>query len=148
MIFTSLSVITEVGKAHGMHPKDIYGCLHFFLSENLWMFARRLCKFNVNFKVFPFKACNLSDNICQNVLAMFDIPASIYFDCIIVSNILDANYVGLRGVLTHWAPLLAETSTAAIVGYFMNLTEDGQGSRASRYVSQKLMKSLLGQVRK
>jgi len=51
---------------------------------------------------------------------MHDLPASIRFDRIEVSNILDANYVGMRGVLTHWAPFLAESNTAAIVGYFMN----------------------------
>lgn len=50
-----------------------------------------------------------------------------------MSNILDADYVGMRGVLTNWAPLLNEGGAAAILGYFMNWTglqQDGDATRA------------------
>jgi hypothetical protein len=52
------------------------------------------------------------------------------FDRIQVSNILDANYVGIDGVLSDWAPLLKNNRTAVIVGYFMNWVIMQQGGRA------------------
>jgi len=84
------------------------------------MFTHRLRTFKINFKVFPFDACHLSEDIRQNALAEYAIPALIRFDRIAVSNILDVEYVGLGDVLINWAPLLAERITVVIVGYFMN----------------------------
>lgn len=110
------------------------------------MFARRLRNFKISFKVLSFDACQLSKGIRKNVFAELGIPKSIRFDRIAVSNILDANYVGLRGVLTHWAPLLAETRTAVIVGYFMNWVarqEDGRASAAGSSVVEKITKCLM-----
>ena len=48
----------------------------------------------------------------------------------------------MRAVLTHWAPFLARTSSAAIVGYFMNwpaLQPGGKASEADRTVAKKLI---------
>ncbi|KAF8800836.1 hypothetical protein BYT27DRAFT_7245483 [Phlegmacium glaucopus] len=145
-----LDVIVKAGKAHGANPEDIYGCLYFFLSEQLRMFTQRLRNFKINFTVFPFEACQLSKCIRQNLLADCGIPASIRFDRIEVSNILDANYVGLRGVLTHWAPLLAESSTAVIVGYFMNWVarqKDGLAAGAGNDVVRNLTNRLLDKIK-
>ena len=30
------------------------------------------------------------------------------------------NYVGINHVLLNWSPLMAETNTSVVVGYFMN----------------------------
>lgn len=146
---TSLRVIVEAGKTHGAQSEDIYGCLYFFLSEQLRTFAQRLRNFKVDFKVFPFESCHLSESIRRNEFVEYGIPASIGFDRIAVSNILDANYVGLRGVLTHWAPLLAGNSTAAIVGYFMNWVarqEDGRAEGASSFTFKNLTKRLMNKI--
>lgn len=53
------------------------------------------------------------------------------FDRIQVSNILDDNYVGIEGVLNKWAPLLKNSRTAAIVGYFMNWIAMQKGAQVS-----------------
>jgi hypothetical protein len=114
------------------------------------MFTRRLHNFKIDFKVFPFEACLLSESIRQNDLIGYGIPASIGFDRIAVSNILDANYVGLRDVLTHWAPLLAESNTAVILGYFMNWVarqEDGRAVGASSLAYQNLTKRMINKIR-
>ena len=100
--------------------------------------------------MFPFEACKLSEAIRENLFAEYGIPASTRFDRIAVSNILDANYVGMRGVLTHWAPLLAESSTAVIVGYFMNwvaLQEDGRVAGADESVATKIIKCLMDRIK-
>lgn len=114
------------------------------------MFTRRLRNFKISFKVFSFEACLLSESIRQNDLIGYGIPASIGFDRIAVSNILDANYVGLRDVLTHWAPLLAKSSTAVIVGYFMNWIarqEDGRALGAGSFAFKNLTKLMINKIR-
>ena len=135
-------MVVKVGKVHGAQAEDIYGCLYFFLSQELRTFSQRLRKFQIAFKVYCTDACELSLSIRDDELSAHALPASIRFDRIEVSNILDANYVGMRGVLTHWAPLLAESKTAAIVGYFMNwpaVQQDGKASEAGRSVTKKLI---------
>ncbi|OJA20467.1 hypothetical protein AZE42_04908 [Rhizopogon vesiculosus] len=112
--------ILEAGRAHGAQPEDIYGCLYFFLSDQLRTFARRLREFRISFRVVTAEASHLSSIIRKDVLSPFGIPASVRFDRIDVSNILDVNYAGIGNVLTHWGPLLKASPTAALVGYFMN----------------------------
>ena len=76
-------------------------------------------------------ARELPSLIHENALSELNVPSSIKFDRIEVSNILDANYVGLRDVLIPWGPLLEESRNAAIVGYFMNWHMVQQGGRAA-----------------
>lgn len=85
-----------------------------------------------------------------NLLSGYGILPSSRFDRIEVSNILDVNYVGIRGVLTNWGPLLQESPAATIVGYFMNWTvleEDGDATmakdqRAIEPIFDSLMKKM------
>ncbi|OJA20158.1 hypothetical protein AZE42_11951 [Rhizopogon vesiculosus] len=112
--------ILDAGRAHGAQPEDIYGCLYFFLSDQLRTFARRLREFRISFRVVTTEASHLSSIIRKDILSPFGIPASVRFDRIDVSNILDDNYVGIEDVLTHWGPLLKDRRTATLVGYFMN----------------------------
>jgi hypothetical protein len=113
------------------------------------MFSQRLHNFKISFKVFPLESCHLSQSIRRNEFVEYGIPASIGFDRIAVSNILDANYVGLRGVLTNWAPLLARNNTAAIVGYFMNWVarqEDGRAEGAGNFTFENLSKRMMDKI--
>lgn len=113
------------------------------------MFSQRLRNFKISFKVFPFESCHLSKSIRLNEFVDYGLPASIVFDRIVVSNILDTNYVGLRGVLTHWAPLLARNSTAAIVGYFMNWVaqqEDGRVEGAGTFTFKNLIGRMMDKI--
>ena len=93
-----------------------------------------------------FDARTLSRGIQDNVFSANAIPASTRFDRIHVSNILDANYIGISGVLSDWAPLLAKGETAAIIGYFMNwiaLQENGRATSAGPKVLKRLLDRLL-----
>jgi hypothetical protein len=74
------------------------------------------------------------------------------FDRIQVSNILDANYIGIEGVLSEWAPFLKNSRTAVIVGYFMNwitIQKDGRALSAGPKVMKKLLDRVMeeGRVR-
>jgi hypothetical protein len=87
-----------------------------------------------------------SQAIRDNELAPFGIPASIRFDRIEVSNIIDCNYVGINDVLTSWAPLLAESNYATILSYLMNwvvFQPDGSASSAGQGVLMKLLNRLV-----
>ncbi|KAF8963713.1 hypothetical protein BDZ97DRAFT_1731661 [Flammula alnicola] len=145
-----LKEVVSAGKAHGAQSEDIYGCLYFFLSDQLRMFARRLREFKISFTVSNLDATSLSLDIQKDKLATYGIPRSILFDRIHVSNILDANYVGVTIVLKHWAPFLSKTNTASIVGYFMNwvaLQEDGRASGAGNQAIKKAMDCMIADGR-
>ncbi|KAL6308530.1 hypothetical protein BKA93DRAFT_762976 [Sparassis latifolia] len=113
-------VVMQEGKAHGAQQEDIYGCLYFFLSDQLRLFVRRLRQFRVSFLTFNVDASALAEGILEGKLSPAGIPASMCFDRIDVSNIMDANYVGIQTVLTKWSTLLKKGDSAAIIGYFMN----------------------------
>jgi hypothetical protein len=88
----------------------------------------------------------------DDIFSDIGIPASVRFDRIQVSNILDANYIGIEGVLSEWAPFLKNSRTAVIVGYFMNwvsMQKDGRALSAEPKVMKKLLHRLMeeGKVR-
>lgn len=140
---SSLDEIIKAGKAHGAQPEDIYGCLYFFLSDELRSFFRRLRQFHIAFHLTDRHASDLSHDIRDGLLLKQGIPPSIRFDRIEVSNILDDNYIGVRDVLTNWAPLLSESKSAAIVGYFMNWTGLQKDGNATNLQDSKIVKALV-----
>jgi len=142
----SIPTIVDTGKAHGARSEDIYGCLYFFLSTELRTFAKRLKTFSSSFTILNFDARLLPRIICDNSLPEVNIPPSIKFDRIEVSNILDENYVGLRDVLTLWAPLLQDSKSAAIVGYFMNWAFSGNVPGRATMAGERVASSLIPKV--
>ena len=119
------------GKAHGAQPEDVYGCLYFFLSDQLRAFARHIRQHRISFHVFNSEACALAQHISQGELAELGVPSTTRFDRIDVSNIMDPNYVGIRGVMNSWGPLLVKTDHAALTGYFMNWVADAEKGRVA-----------------
>ena len=146
----SLNEVVERGKAYGAQPEDIYGCLYFFLSEQLQAFYRRIRQFPIAFKMFNEEATKLSALVQDGSLAEFGLPSSTRFDRIEVSNILDFNYVGLEKTLTHLGPLLAPTDDAVIVGYFMNWfmkQKDGRATGAGEEVMKRSIDRMLSRTK-
>lgn len=119
-ITLSMDQVFRAGKAHAAQPEDVYGCLYFFLSDQLRAFARHIRQHRISFYVFSSEACALAQGISQGMLAECGVPSTTRFDRIDVSNIMDLNYIGIRGVMNAWGPLLAKTDNAALTGYFMN----------------------------
>ena len=143
---TSVSAVVQTGKAHGAHQEDIYGCLYFFLSEQLRMCAQRICEIKMSFSLFASDACLLPKGIREGLISGCGIPPSVQFDRIEVSNILDANYVGINDVLLNWSPLMAESNTSTIVGYFMNwvaIQEDGRAQNASQTIARSILRRVM-----
>jgi hypothetical protein len=112
----------------------------------LRLFSERIQQFQISFNILNFDAVDLSCAILENKLALWDIPASIRFDRIEVSNILDNNYLGINQVLTDWAPFLANGRYSTILGYFMNWAPmsqpDGMAMGAGGDVIRKLLRRL------
>ncbi|RXW19088.1 hypothetical protein EST38_g6766 [Candolleomyces aberdarensis] len=137
--------VIESGKAHGAQAEDIYGCLYFFLSTQLRTMAQRIRKLPISFKLFSTEACALAKGIGGDTFTDMGITSNTRFDRIEVSNILDFNYVGTRGVLTAWSPFLGQGKHAAIVGYYMNwfmIQKDGRAQGASRSMMNQLTKQI------
>ena len=145
-MFSSIPEIIATGKKYGASPEDIYGCFYFFMSEQLRTFADRLRKgFNISFNLFSFDVRSVAEGISEGDLDGFGLPPSIRFDRILVSNVFDDNYVGIREVLKAWGPLLSRSKTAAIVGYFMNWFDsqpDGRCEGAGGNAVKKAMTKL------
>jgi len=143
---SSVSTVVQTGRAHGAHQEDIYGCLYFFLSEQLRACAQRICKTKMTFSLFASDARLLPKGIREGLISGCMIPPSIRFDRIEVSNILDMNYVGINDVLLNWSPLMAESNTSVIVGYFMNwvaIQEDGRAQNASQTTARSILRRVM-----
>ncbi|KAF8891944.1 hypothetical protein CPB84DRAFT_1368633 [Gymnopilus junonius] len=130
--------VVAAGKAHGAQPADIYGCLYFYLSEQFRIFADRLRKFKISFKIYTVDARQLAKNLGDGIYESQGLTKDTVFDRIDVSNIIDTEYVGIPNVLADWAPFLNKNNKcAAILGYSMNWvpkqynSEPGNAARVS-----------------
>ena len=127
--YHSIPTVINTGKAYGAHPEDVYGCLYFFLSEQLRTFATRLRTFSSSFTVVPVNPRRLPIFVKEEGLSEYKTPRK--FDRVDVANTLDTNQVGLHEVLTLWAPLLEDNPHATIIGHFTDWMALGQAERAS-----------------
>jgi hypothetical protein len=126
-LLASITSVIEAGSRHGALRGDLYGCLYFYLREQLRAFAERLTRFDITFQMVCNDASALSAEIKDGSLARL-VPSSISFDRIEVSNTLDSEYIGIPRLLADWSPFLKRTPHAAIVGYFMNWVPKQSGS--------------------
>jgi hypothetical protein len=78
-------------------------------------------------------------------LSLCGIPP-IRFDRIEVSDILDANYVGINDVLLNWSPSMAESNTSVVVGYFMNWFAIQEDGRAANSIARSILKRVMGKT--
>ncbi|KAA1477213.1 hypothetical protein DENSPDRAFT_875126 [Dentipellis sp. KUC8613] len=122
----NLEEVVKIGSAHGAQSEDIFGCLYFFLTEQLTLFSRRLKQFRISFQLLNDDATALPTRLRSGALAPV-VPADAAFDRIDVSNLLDDVWAGSSPVLQAWGPLLKGTNYATIVGYFMNWVEEQPG---------------------
>ncbi|CCL98318.1 uncharacterized protein FIBRA_00312 [Fibroporia radiculosa] len=112
--------VIKTGKKHGALPMDIYGCLYFYVTDQLREFAERLTKLRITFKMFGMDASKLALELKSGRLETHGIPANFRFDRIDVSNLMDTHYLGVRPVIQSWGPLLKKTEHATLVGHFIN----------------------------
>ncbi|KAI0046116.1 hypothetical protein FA95DRAFT_1494462, partial [Auriscalpium vulgare] len=144
----NLSAVVDEGKARGATRADLYGCLHFHVSRQLREFATRLSRFRVDVKVFVADARNLAQDLRAGKLAKHGLPASITFDRIDVSNILDREYVGLEQVCRDWSRMLKNTPHATLLGYFMNWITHAEDGPSNAELMRTFVPRLIAEGRK
>ncbi|KAF8842965.1 hypothetical protein BDN67DRAFT_278960 [Paxillus ammoniavirescens] len=138
--------VIKSGQVHGAQPEDIYGCLYFFLSDQLRTFAKRIRELHITFHVFSTDARTLANEISGGRYLMHGISSSIRFSRIRVANALDVDCVGVQDILRSWGPLLAQGDTAAIIGIFMNwsgIHKDGSATGAGEDVVARIVDKLV-----
>ncbi|KIM76000.1 hypothetical protein PILCRDRAFT_78276 [Piloderma croceum F 1598] len=113
--------VIKAGKGHGAQRADLYGCLYFYLSDQLRLFSDRLKKCQVTFRMFDRDARELARDVRSGAFEHHGLPKTAHFDRIDVSNIIDTEYVGIPNVLADWASLLNTTNRhSTLLGYSMN----------------------------
>ena len=150
-VHCSPNEVVKTGQAHGTQPEDIYGCLYFYLSDQLQKFAKRIRELDVTFHVFNMSAHTLARDILGGQYSRCGLTPSVRFNRVdLAYTLADPGY--MRDVLKSWTPLLAEGDTAAIVGVFSDWTDSqkdgsvvGLDEAAVAPIVGKLMK--LGRVR-
>ena len=112
-----------MGQARGAQPEDLYGCLYFYLSDQLRTFAERLKHFRITFHLLDSPSPAMSGDIRAGTLEQLGLPKTMTFDRIDVSTEIDTN---IPHVFADWAPLLSNTNPhATIMGHFLAWTRRG-----------------------
>lgn len=120
--FTSLLAVIEAGKSHGAQRADLYGCLYFYLTEELRKFVERLRSFHINFYIVSDDPNYLPRQLKDKTPVPYGLifPAQLAFDRIHLSNMFDyRNKFTITGVLADWTPYLKTHEHATIIAYSM-----------------------------
>ncbi|KIM26483.1 hypothetical protein M408DRAFT_330621 [Serendipita vermifera MAFF 305830] len=133
-----LAEVTSFGASRGATPQDIFGCLYFYLSDQLLKFKERLGALKITFHLADVNCRELASVIKASSLeagtastnhpAKKELPRE--FDRIDVSNTVDDNYVGLEQTLSAWSDLLkSQNPHSTLLAYSMNwIWEEPKGN--------------------
>ena len=140
----SLDEVIMRGATYGAQPEDIYGCLYFYLTDQLREFRRRIRdKFTISFHVTSLPAGKLSAALTHHQPAM-------RFDRIDVGRSLDHDKAGVKHTLQTWAPFLSPQKDAAITGYsktWVDLQPDGKAKGAGDESFRDAMKTVVANMK-
>jgi hypothetical protein len=108
--------------ARGAKEEDLFGCLYFYLSEQLSKFKEQLGKLNVTLYLSNTDSQCLSSGIrsggpLTNGIGSLLYPAGLptTFDRIAVSNFVEKKSLGYDHVLSNWGPLLNTSNPSATI---------------------------------
>ncbi|CCL98311.1 uncharacterized protein FIBRA_00305 [Fibroporia radiculosa] len=142
-----LPSVVEGGKKHNALPMDIYGCLYFYVSDQLREFATRLSNLRITFKLFNLDACQLAKDICSGALSRHELSPDIQIDRIDTSNLMDPHYLDIAPVLNAWGPLLRQNSHATLIGHFINWAARQEGADPPDHDQPLLIRRLMADKR-
>ncbi|KIM26468.1 hypothetical protein M408DRAFT_72721 [Serendipita vermifera MAFF 305830] len=127
-----LREVIATGKTHGVTPEDIFGCLYFYLHDQLLILKRKLETLKVTFWFTDVDCHDLaktSKSPFQDLQFLSPtmrskVPA--HFDRVDVSNTGDDAYIGFAQTLMDWCPRLNKSNPfSTLLSYSMNWTYDG-----------------------
>ena len=105
--------VLEMATQHPIPKEDVYGCLYFYIRDQLEQFNRKAA----NTKIV-FQLCAVDAEVLPSLLA-----DNLKFDRIETSNLADDHHKGLDAVLKIFSPLLKSSSQnpyATLVTGFTN----------------------------
>lgn len=115
-----VSLVFAHGEERGLNRADSYGCLFFYLKNELFILAKRLRDCQINITMTMLDARELPSVISSSSFKSFSPKC---FDRIETSNLAD--YVSAPRIIRDWAPLLnRRNKSAAILINFMNWQKD------------------------
>jgi hypothetical protein len=135
--------VISTGQAHGAQREDLYGCLYFYLSDQLRMFAERVRRFRITFYLVDCHCHATTKDIRAGVFEQLGLPRTILFDRIDVSSVISS---GVSEMLADWAPLLNNINPyATIFGHFLNWCHGPPISESAAVVAQLYREQVVGQ---
>jgi hypothetical protein len=115
----SISAVIKAGEAHGAQRADLYGCLYFYLSDQLHTFIDRLRRFRIKFGIFNEDPNVLACHLRENLLAPYGFPTGTKFNRIDVANLLGgADRTKIPPIITDWGPMIKENKHAMLIASF------------------------------
>jgi hypothetical protein len=100
--------VISVGEAHAAQREDLYGCLYFYLLDQLRTFSECVKRFRITFYVLDSYHLAIAKDIRDGALEQLGFPKTIHFDRIDLSS----STAGAE-VIASLAPLLSNTSSHA-----------------------------------
>ncbi|KAH6896239.1 hypothetical protein BKA70DRAFT_1316671 [Coprinopsis sp. MPI-PUGE-AT-0042] len=141
-----LDEVVAAGKRHGATIEDIYGCLYFFLKEQLVTFTSRLRKFKISITLAGYGSDWLGGVIKSSILKPSGyLPKNFKFDRIWMSNAIDVGHVELEKCLRLWAPWLKDGEHAVLAGagWFATASRDVRSAGADYLLGLPYFKTLI-----
>ncbi|KAF6236092.1 hypothetical protein HO173_005720 [Letharia columbiana] len=129
----ALKDILASGVRRGGPKEDIYGHLHFHIRDLLENFCQKTTLMKIHMDMYCVNATELPSLLDDRLKESA-------FDRIEISNIADANYIGLEKSLSTFGPLLKnrkQSSHATLITLFMNAAE--QAAQARGYDIEAMM---------
>jgi hypothetical protein len=150
-----MSSVIAVGKARGAKEEDLFGCLYFYLSEQLIKFKGQLGRLKATFYLCSVDSQDLSKGITSsgplaNTNKSVPYPPGLptAFDRIHVANTVEQRYSGYARVLAHWGPLLNESNpSATLVSYSKYWASDHPYEEDQEIVTKNMHTWLIERVR-
>lgn len=123
----NVSEVISFGKSQGLTSEDVFGCLYFYLSDQLRKFKERLATLKITFHLIDMDCRELA-SLIRSSSPQSGVPSAERsigfphkFDRIDVSNTVDDEYVGFKQTLSDWGTLLNTQNTHSILlTYSMN----------------------------
>lgn len=132
----SMHEVIQSGISHNARPEDIYGCLYFYLLDQLRELRHRLRhRYTIRISIVCLKPSDLASLISEK-------KPELRFDRIDVADHFDHNRGGVKDTLRTWSPFLAENDDAAIIGYCKNWVKLQFNGRAKGVSDQCVQASL------
>ncbi|KAI0067091.1 hypothetical protein BV25DRAFT_1278161 [Artomyces pyxidatus] len=141
-----ISSVVRAGQMHGASRADLFGCLYFYLSDQLYEFAKRLSRYKIAFKVFDMEPDVLLTSFTEGKLVQHGVPPSMRFDRIDIGHILGDEIPGNLLACAGWGRLLNDTEHAMLLGHLLNWLKEDPGEGAPGRLTEEIASATMNRL--